>query len=703
MAKITQRISAFRGVNRSARQNSLDISYAYNAENVDIVGGKLTNKIGNYRCVMHTDVPAANPIIHFTNDGDYMILRNKYISLGNANGTHPDGAEFGPYDPFPTGYTAEPTAHVLTDVNNQSGMNIRGIGRSYVRTYHDFVEDQNITPVTKDVIIASGMLDSGANSDYWTYRNFLTDGASANTAFYYLGEWTETVDNQSVTKRGIVCRKFGSGPSMAKNLEIKQVDYNSSEEITKVYISETLSAAEKDRAVTDGIFIFDKQLSNDLTDKDIDSAYFWIKVISIDVEYVQVAGQSVQMTAIYVEPTKYTETVNMSGIQPGQSTIVGDYHLRPTSYVFVRGGCSDKVVTFMQMYYGRLFAAAHRSNTDYPRRLFWSCLPGDGRTIEDWTQTDASIETSGGHVDVGDPSDGYITGLITCGSQLLIFTQTRLWRFYGTSPSNYRLEIVGNLEGSRVSNPIEVGGAVYWMSLAGISYYNGSYIVSTDDNYNTRHILEDMPKSVIDAMYYETIHANLFDNSIMFAVDQLYTGTVNYALVIRYELETGNVLFYKVPCSNFLQQFTWVHSMNYGPIDGSVVNYETRYFQALVHADHTMTMTQWHDWGRQDHGWYDNQAVESLWETDWDDFRAPETAKKVQSVLMRGTGEFDFTIESEASKDKVHVNMPGSRGRVKDITPKYAEGRSMKFAISGNKLFEIEPYMTMLFDNGDKR
>lgn len=695
MAKITQRISAFRGVNRSARQNSLDISYAYNAENVDVVGGKLTNKIGNYRCVMDTDVPAANPIIHFTNDGDYMILRDYYISLGNANGAHPRGTQFGPYDPFPDGYIAEPTAHVLTKVNNKSGMDIRGVGRSYVRAYHDFLEDNDVTPVSKDVIIASGMLGTGG-PDYWTYRNFLVDGA-ANTAFYYLGDYNVTESGQTVSRRGIVCRKFGSGQALAYNLEVTSVTYDEDDRITQIKATGTLDNKALKRAKVDGIYIFWDQITGSVTDKDIDNAYFWIEIEDV----YNGAGQSEGTIIFTTKPTKYTETFEGGGIGP--TPVFGDYHLRTPSYVFVRGECSDMPVTFLQMYYGRLFAAAHRSNTDAPRRLYWSRLPGDGRTIEDWTQTDASIETSGGHVDIGDPSDGFITGLVVCGTQLLVFTQTRLWRFYGTSPSNYRLELVGNLEGSRVSNPVEVGGTVYWMSLAGISYYNGSYIVSSDDDYNTRHILEDMPKSVKDAMDYSTMHGVLFDNSIMFAVDELYNPGNSYALVIRYELETGNVFFYKIPCANYLQQFTWAYSMNYGPINGTVVNYETRYFQALVHSNHTMTMTQWHDWGRQDHGWYDGQAVESVWETDWDDFRIPETSKKVQTVLFRGSGEFDFSIDSEVNKNITHVQMPNNRGRVKDITPKYAEGRSMKIAISSNKLFEIEPYMTMLFDSGDKR
>lgn len=701
MGHLTQRIPQFRGINRSLQQNALDISYAHNAENIDIVGGKLTNKVGSERLVMSTNVPAANPIIHFSEDGDYMILRDHYIYLGTANGTVPHGRQyntrtFGPYDVWPASYVAEPEAHVLKDVNNLSGLSIRGVGRSYVSTFFDFFEDEGITPVSKETVIASGMLDDSGSSAYYRYRGFLVDGARANTAFYYLGEWEETENNETVTKRGMVCRKFGTGQSMAQNLEITQILYDDEDRIYRLIASGTITERAKKRAEVDGIYIFDKLLGSTVTDEDINDAYFWLKVENA-VPYPD------NRVEFIVKPTLYTETQRYEGIVTPPPYTYGSHHLRTPSYVFIRGECSDMPVTCMKMFYGRLFAAGHRSNHDAPRRLYWSCLPGDGRTIEDWTQTEASVDTSGGHVDIGDPSDGYIVALSVCGSQLLIFTQTRLWRLYGTSPSNYRLELVGNLEGAMLSNPVEIGGAVYWLSLAGISYYNGSYIVSSDDDYNTRHILEDMPSSVIDAMSFATVHAELFDNSIMFAFDQVYQDNVGYALIIRYELETANVMFYKVPCANFLQQFTWAHTMNYGPVNGSVVNNETRYFQAIVKKDDTMVLTQWHDWGRQNFGWYDGQAVESVWETDWDDFRTPETALKAQTVLMRGSGAFDLCIESEVNKDVINVLMPDNPGRVMDVTPRYAEGRSMKLSIKSDKEFEIYPYMTILYETGSVR
>lgn len=690
MGTITSRISHFRGINRSAQQNGLDVSYAYNAENVDISGGKLSSKIGSYRMAVLDDVPPARPIPYFTNQVDYLILRKYFIKLADLRTLT---VEQGGYEPG--NWAGKDLQEVVTDWTDPYLL-IRGVGRSSVRARIDNV----------DTVICSGMLayfynngtlieaaDVYANGydDYWYYRDFMVDGASARTCVYYLGD--DSPDPK------IHCRVFGSGLYLFKDVSVLSTDADEDGVLTSITIDKTyasLTDTEKNRLTLDGVYLFSEAIGANVDEDDINNAYMWLEVTSIE----SGANGNAQLNV----KTKR------------QSTDV----LTP-SYAYLRGGCSDMTVTFMQMFYGRLFAAAHRSNRDHPRRLYWSCLPGDGRTIEDWTMSDASVDTSGGHVDIGDPYDGYITGLIVCGSQMLIFTQTRLWRLYGTAPSNYTLELVGNLEGTRVSNPVEINGTVYWLSRSGITYYNGSYIAVLDDNCSTRRLLESMPDYIQDSIYYSSVHANLFDNNIMFAIDATWhykrgryvNQEYDECFIIRYNLETGDVIKYVVPAENYRQQFTDVLSKNFGVVNGNNVKYETRYFQALVHkaADDDdpyysyghMTLTQWKSFGMQEHGWYDGLPVNSVWESDWNDLRAPEAVKKAHTVIMRGSGEFDFTIESEVNKEDISVKMPDTRARVKELSPHYAEGRSMKFTISSDKEFEIEPYMTMIYEAGSKR
>lgn len=709
MATITQRISHFRGINRSAQQNGLDVSYAYNAENVDIAGGKVSSKVGSYRLVSPVNVPPAKPIPYFTNAVDYMILRKKFIKLTDLS--TPWGEEFGGYEPN--------GLHDLQDVvcdwdvedvespnYHETTLLIRGVGRAALRA-----RINNI-----DTVICSGMLDTFGSpaktrkevdeyniDDYWYYRDLYVDGSTGKTCVYYL----DSSDDK------IHCRQFGSGTTVMANKTFSAVGSNSDGQITSITTytqASTFTDKMRDRALLDGIFLFHESIGGTLDEDDLDKAFMWLKVTSIT---TSASGNVV----FNVETTRLASelTVTESGGTQGDRIVI-------------RGECSDVVVTWMEMYYGRLFAAAHRANVKHPRRLYWSCLPGDGRTIEDWTQSEYSIDTSGGHVDVGDPFDGYITGLIVCDTQLLIFTQTRLWRLYGTSPSNYRLELVGNLEGTRISNPVEVNGTVYWLSRSGITYYNGSYVALMDDNCSTRRLLESLPECMQNSMYFSSVHACLFDGNIMFAID----ATTHYkagrvvqddeydeCYIIRYNLETGDVIKYVVPADRYRQQFTDVLSKNFGVVNGKKVAYETRYFQSLVHKPKTvwnptsesweeeippqMTMTQWKPFGTQEHGWYDNKPVYSAWESDWNDLRTPETVKKVHTAIMRGSGEFDLTIESETNKDEIHVVMPETRAKVKELTPHYAEGRSMKFVISSDREFEIEPYMTMIFEAGNKR
>lgn len=674
MATITERITQFRGINRSAQQNGLDVSYAHDAVNVDITGGKLHNRIGNYRLAMRNDVPAARPIVYFTNDDDYVILRDKFIELTPDNGTPP--------------YDILRDASALQDVYNVSGRTIRGVGQNYVRVQVDFVEEDIERAEDKNCVIVSGMLGEptydGATTEneYWTRRGFLSDGENGKTALYYLGH-NASVENGPAL---IVCRQFGSGMYLETNLEITAKTADSSGKCTSITVKsprDLTNRAEK-RALIDGIWLFTTRTEEDgdITDEDVNNAYMWLNVTAIASE----------LNDDDEEDQFYEITFTVKPTRSAADITVGHY-------VYIRGGCSDFPVTHMQMYYGRLFAAANKSNKDFPRRLFWSRLPGDGRTIEDWTSDDASVDTSGGHVDVGDPSDGYITGLVECSGQLLIFTLNRLWRLYGSSPSNYRLELVGALDSPRISNPIEANGTVYWLSRTGISYYNGSYISASDDDYNTRNLLTDLPKSVLDAMDHDTVNGVLFDNSIMFAFD---LSPESGAVLLRYELQTGNVIRYVVPCADFKQQFTDSMIRDFGSETGAV-NYEARYLQAIVHSDNTMSMTQWHSWGRQTRGWYNGAPLHSEWESDWTDMRQPEVVKKAHTVIMRGSGVFDLTMDSEVSGTTIHVVMPDTKSRVKELSPHYGEGRSMKMKISSDMMFEIEPYVSMIFEAGGKR
>lgn len=146
--------------------------------------------------------------------------------------------------------------------------------------------------------------------------------------------------------------------------------------------------------------------------------------------------------------------------------------------VTVRGGGSDESVAYTELYSNRLFAAGDPAA---PYRLYWSAVPGDGRTIEDWLSVDGSIDASGGYVEVGDGSADPIIGLTALSNQLLIWKRYSVWRLYGDRPSNYTLERIDNSSDIMSNAGVIVKyDAPYLLMPTGIHTYNNVSVVPVD-------------------------------------------------------------------------------------------------------------------------------------------------------------------------------------------------------------------------------
>lgn len=146
--------------------------------------------------------------------------------------------------------------------------------------------------------------------------------------------------------------------------------------------------------------------------------------------------------------------------------------------ITVRGGGSNEAVAYTELYSNRLFSAGDPSA---PFRLYWSAVPGDGRTIEDWLSVDGSIDASGGYVEVGDGSADPIIGLTALSNQLLIWKRFTVWRLYGDRPSNYTLERI-----DKSSDIMSNAGVImkydspYLLMPNGIHTYNNVSVVPVD-------------------------------------------------------------------------------------------------------------------------------------------------------------------------------------------------------------------------------
>ena len=146
--------------------------------------------------------------------------------------------------------------------------------------------------------------------------------------------------------------------------------------------------------------------------------------------------------------------------------------------ITVRGGGSDESVAYTELYSNRLFAAGDPAA---PYRLYWSAVPGDGRTIEDWLSVDGSIDASGGYVEVGDGSADPIIGLTALSNQLLIWKRFSVWRLYGDRPSNYTLERIDKSSDIMSNAGVIVKyDAPYLLMPNGIHTYNNVSVVPVD-------------------------------------------------------------------------------------------------------------------------------------------------------------------------------------------------------------------------------
>ena len=177
----------------------------------------------------------------------------------------------------------------------------------------------------------------------------------------------------------------------------------------------------------------------------------------------------------------YYDVYSIPDNDPTQVVLTSAMLHTPTAgdTVTVRGGGSSESVAYVELYSNRLFSAGDQNA---PYRLYWSAVPGDGRTIEDWLSVDGSYDASGGYVEVGDGSDDSIIGLTALSNQLIIWKRYSVWRLFGDRPSTYTLERVDN-ESDLMSNAgvIVKYDAPYLLMPNGIYTYNSVSVVPVDN------------------------------------------------------------------------------------------------------------------------------------------------------------------------------------------------------------------------------
>ena len=137
-------------------------------------------------------------------------------------------------------------------------------------------------------------------------------------------------------------------------------------------------------------------------------------------------------------------------------------------------GSADKVsnikTNYIVMHYERMFAAGDAEN---PNRLYWSKIPGDGATVEDWTVDKAASSNSGGFVEIGNTRGDPIIGLVAMGTQILVFKRYSVYRVQGYNPDNFRIEKLGaDVEYMSNASITLYGDVAYYLTPEGVYYFN---------------------------------------------------------------------------------------------------------------------------------------------------------------------------------------------------------------------------------------
>ena len=333
-------------------------------------------------------------------------------------------------------------------------------------------------------------------------------------------------------------------------------------------------------------------------------------------------------------------------------------------------GSAEKVsnihVNFLAMHYSRLFCAGDPRN---PSRLYWSAPPGTSgttvRTIEDWSRDDASENTSGGYVEVGNTGGDPITGLCPLSNQLLIFKRGSIYRLLGDRPSNFRiLRVDAEVEEMVDTSVIYYGDTPFWMTRAGMYYFDGQ---TAQRMYNARNIQGQLGKVSLT-----TCKGAENRDKLYFTCRENESGD-----------DDDTVIVYD------MQRRTYMIRRGFGVADFCAVN-------GVLYMINSQRYVCRFDEGDT----YGTAAIEAYWKMPLTDLDAKADIKSMQSLLLRGEGDpliIDVTVGRNTTNYRYF--MPEELSDISEV-PLKNEGRtfSVKFSNEAFGRWKIRGGITLLFE-----
>ena len=308
-----------------------------------------------------------------------------------------------------------------------------------------------------------------------------------------------------------------------------------------------------------------------------------------------------------------------------------------------QAGCSNICVRYIAMYRGRLFAAG---DFDNPNRLYYSKLPGDGRTIEDWGYDEASPSVEGGHIEIGTTSGDPITAICSISNQLLIFKKSTIYRLIGDRPGNFTVELI-EADSTFVSDTATAvrRDLVFFVTSDGLRCFNGVDTATMPDSRLIKRILESADTS-------ETRMAAVGD-SLFFTL-----SVGNEKRLIEYDIVNRSYM-----------QYGGFGVDDIASEDGRlIIGSSARYLEK---------------WGEG--GDFDGVPINAHWRVPLTDLGDKASVKSPHELFLRGTSEGGAPIRIEtrvgAHRETFERLLPETEEEVLDVPLKH-EGRTLGLEIS---------------------
>lgn len=322
-------------------------------------------------------------------------------------------------------------------------------------------------------------------------------------------------------------------------------------------------------------------------------------------------------------------------------------------------GLSNLSVNFLAMHYGRLFSAG---NPEHPSRLYWSQVPGDGRSIENWSVEENSANAGGGHLEVGDTAGDPITGILALSNQLLLFKRRSIYRLLGDRPGNFRVyRVYAEVEKMQNSACIPYGDVPFWMTGRGLFYFDGQSALRSRNADRLRGFLAGADFSNCRAAkYMEQLYFTAYEPARDSSAAGAKRNEDNALVVYHVERQT-----YMVRRGFSVADICASEGTLY------LINSRRLIYRFEEGAD------------------YDGVPIFAHWRTPRTDLAHKQGIKNLQEMYLRGLGEgetavMQLDVQIGRNAHNYRCLMPEYEGDVLEI-PLKNEGRTFSFRFSNEQ------------------